>query len=328
MPPFDLPLEALRAYESDEKPPDDFAAFWDATLEEASEAWWPAQFARNADSLFQTVAVYDVTFAGFAGDPIRGWLITPTDAPGPLPCVVQFVGYGGGRSTPHDHLHVATAGLAHFIMDTRGQGAGWSAGSTGDPHAADGPSVPGFLTRGIDDPQRYYYRRLFTDAVCAVRAAGSHAAVDADRIAVSGASQGGGIALAAAGLCGDAVRALVCDVPFLCNFSRALEITDADPYAELARYLAVHRDAEARVMQTLQYFDGLHFAPRVTAPSLLSVGLCDLVCPPSTVFSVYNRIPGDRQIEVYRYNGHEGGGPTQREAGLRFARRHLLADPS
>ncbi len=324
MPPFDLPLDQLRGYQSDQQPPDDFDAFWEATLAEARAAARPAEFVRGSDPLFRTVAVHDVTFSGFAGDAIRGWLITPADAPGPLPCVVQFVGYGGGRSTPLDHLHVATAGLAHFIMDTRGQGAGWSAGSTGDPHPANGPSVPGFLTRGIEDPRRYYYRRLITDAVCAVTAAGSHAAVDAERIAVSGASQGGGLALAAAGLCGDAVRALICDVPFLCNYRRALELTDAEPYAELSRYLAVHRGSEARVLETLRYFDGLHFAPKVTAPSLLSVGLCDLICPPSTVFSVCNRIPAPRRIEVYRYNGHEGGGVTQRELGLRFALQQLL----
>lgn len=58
----------------------------------------------------------------------------------------------------------ATAGYAHLIMDTRGQGSGWSSGHTADPEGS-GPAQPGFLTRGISEPATYYYRRVFVDAV-------------------------------------------------------------------------------------------------------------------------------------------------------------------
>ena len=40
------------------------------------------------------------------------------------------------------------------------------------------------MTRGMLNPETYYYRRVFTDAVRAVEAAQSHPAVDAERIAV------------------------------------------------------------------------------------------------------------------------------------------------
>jgi cephalosporin-C deacetylase len=56
------------------------------------------------------------------------------------------------------------------------------------------------MTRGIRDPRGCYYRRLFTDAVPAVDAARALPAVDPDRIAVQGGSQGAGMALAVAGL--------------------------------------------------------------------------------------------------------------------------------
>lgn len=39
----------------------------------------------------------------------------------------------------------------------------------------------------------------------------------------------------------------------------------------------------------------------------------DLVCPPSGVFAAYNRYGGPAQIEVYPYNGHEGGGAFQEQ---------------
>ena len=35
----------------------------------------------------------------------------------------------------------------------------------------------------------------------------------------------------------------------------------------------------------------------------------DQICPPSTVFAAFNNwANADRQISVYPYNGHEGGG--------------------
>ena len=84
-------------------------------------------------------------------------------------------------------------------MDARGQGGGYAGGDTGDPVGSGGPTQPGFLTRGLESPETYYYRRVFVDAVRAVQVLRGYALVDAARVAVVGASQGGGIALAVAG---------------------------------------------------------------------------------------------------------------------------------
>jgi cephalosporin-C deacetylase len=202
-------------------------------------------------------------------------------------------------------------------MDTRGQGSGWSVGDTPDVYGA-GPAHPGFLTRGVLDPQTYYYRRVFTDAVRAVEAARTHPAVDPARVVVTGRSQGGGIAIAAAALVGD-VRAAMPDVPFLCDFRRATSIVDTLPYGELVGYLKVHRDHVEPVFRTLSYFDGVVLGRRATAPALFSVALMDQLCPPSTVFAAYHNYGGeDKEITVYPYNDHEGGEGFHQAAQLRW----------
>ncbi len=319
---FDLPLEELRHYRPDVAAPADFDAFWQRTLADAARHPIAAEFRPLTDPIYQLVDVYDVTFAGFDGQPVKGWLLAPAGTTEPRPCIVSFVGYGGGRSLPIDHIAPAVAGFAHLVMDTRGQGSGWSPGDTHD-NAPAGPHYAGFLTRGIESPDTYYYRRVFTDAVRAVEAAATHPHVDAERIAVAGGSQGGGIALAAAALATPAVKLLLADVPFLCHFRRATELTDAAPYNEIVAYLRCHRDREDAVFATLSYFDGIHFAQRVTARSLFSVGLMDLVCPPSTVFAAYNQLRGPKDIRVYGYNEHEGGGSFQAVARLHYAAEHL-----
>ncbi len=310
MPRFDLSPAELEAYRPEIRQPADFDEFWAATLAE-SRAVDGAVVARPTASPLRTVDVFDVTFPGFAGDPVKAWLTLPRGIDGPLPAVVEYVGYGGGRGLASERLAWASAGYAHLVMDTRGQGSTWgSGGETPDPHGT-GASASGFMTRGIDAPETYYYRRVFTDAARAVDAVRTLPQVDPARVAVTGASQGGGIALAAGAL-SDGLVAVMPDVPFLCHFERAVGLTDRDPYQEVVRYLSVHRGADARVFDTLSYFDGANFAARATAPGLFSVALLDPICPPSTVYAAFHRYAGvGKRIEVYSFNEHEGGQAVQ-----------------
>ena len=305
---IDLSLDELREYRPERTEPTDFDQFWTDTLE-AARAHPIALEHTAVETGLPLIAVDDVTFAGYGGQPIKAWLVRPAQAEGPLPCVVEYCGYGGGRGLAHEQLYWAAAGYAHLVMDTRGQGGGWRVGATPDDGAnGAGPSIDGYMTRGIQSPETYYYRRLFTDAVRAVEAARAHPSVDGRRVFVKGGSQGGGIAIAVAGLVSD-LSGVLTDVPFLQHFRRATEITDSHPYKEIGKFLATQRTEVDNVFRTLSYFDGVNFAARANAPALYSVALMDDVCPPSTVFASYNHYAGAKEINVYQYNGHEGGGP-------------------
>lgn len=314
---FDLPLEQLEVFLPPREEPGDFDAFWSDTLDEARSLTWPARFdpVAPADSGLSGIDVDDVTFAGFGGHPVRGWLLRPRGVDDPLPCVVQYIGYNSGRGLAHQHTVLPAAGFAVLVMDTRGQGSGTFPGATADP-VGSAPHPAGRLTDGIDDPAHAYYRRVFCDAVLAVDAARSHPHLDPTRVSVWGGSQGGGIALAAAAL-SEGLRFAAIDFPFLSAMRRAVSITDAPPYRELVTYLQTRRGEEEQVFRTLSYLDGVHFAARARVPALFSVGLMDAVCPPSTVFAAYNHYAGDKKIRVYPYNGHEGGGPVHQREVLR-----------
>lgn len=318
---FDLPLAALRDYLPRRAEPADFDAFWAETLADTRGEPLAATF-DPVDAGLRTVDAFDVSFNGWGGHPIKGWLLLPRGRAEPLPAVVEFIGYGGGRGRPTDWLLWSAAGYAHLVMDSRGQGSSWLQGDTPAPAPAGDPAVPGFLTRGVLDPKRSYYRRIYADAVRAVETVRAHPAVDPARVAAVGGSQGGGIALAVAGLVPD-LAAVVANVPFLCHIRRATEITDAQPYAEIGRFLQTHRDRIERVFDTLAYVDGVNFAARAAAPALISVGLMDEVCPPSTVFAAFNHYAGPKEIRVWPYNHHDGGGSHQTAESLRFVADRL-----
>ncbi|QWT24717.1 acetylxylan esterase [Subtercola sp. PAMC28395] len=317
MPLSDLALADLRAFRPTVREPADFDDFWSRTLAEANTH----DLSLRVDALatvYRTIDVHDVSFAGSGGDRINAWYTRPAGVDQDLPVVVEFIGYGGGRGLAGQALHWASAGFAHLYVDTRGQGMSWGDGGSTADTAGSEPTSPGFMTRGILDPETYYYRRVFTDAVRAVHAARALPGVDVDQVAVQGISQGGGITLAVAGLVPDLV-AVMPDVPFLCHFERALDVSATDPYGEITRYLAVNRHSDEQVLSTLSYFDGVNFAKRATAPALFSAAGMDGICPPSTVFAAFNAYrPDDKAIEFYRYNGHEGGTGHQREAQTRW----------
>ena len=79
------------------------------------------------------------------------------------------------------------------------------------------------------------------------------------------------MALAVAGLVPD-LAATMPHVPFLCHVQRALGITDADPYGEIVRYLAVHRLAVDNMLRTLSYVDGVVFAPESASSGVVRCG--------------------------------------------------------
>lgn len=313
MPFPDLMPEVVGDYVSKAVAPADFDAFWAGTLAETRAYPLNVRF-DPVDAGLPLFDVYDLTYAGYGGHPVRGWFIAPKT--GARSCVVKYIGYNGGRSFAHEHLLWPATGRAVLVMDTRGQGSGWASGVTADPVGSE-PSQAGFMTKGIGRREDYFYRRVFSDAVRAVEAAKAFAGIDPARIAVCGGSQGGGISLAVAGLV-PGLAAVMPDVPYLCDFGRAVVVATRDPYLEIARYLAVHRDAEATVLATLNHFDGVHFAARATAPALFSVALMDTICPPSTVYAAFNAYAAAKEMVSYTYNDHEGGGPFQEERQRRW----------
>ncbi|MBB1197338.1 acetylxylan esterase [Curtobacterium flaccumfaciens] len=313
MPLTDLPLDALRTHRSDVRRPADFDAFWADTIAAARTAGEGVEVALvPAETPVTGLVVEDLTFPGFAGDPVRAWVNRPvTDDPGALPVVVEFLGYGGGRGRPGERVHWALAGYVHVVMDTRGQGSGWAGGDTPDPHGS-APHASGWMTSGIGSPADHYYRRVYTDAVRLVEAVRTLPGIDPERIALTGGSQGGGITIAAAALVEAHVGPLVAvlpDVAFLADWRNGTDVAVGGPYLELAQYLAVHRDAADTVWATAAYLDGVNHAAGITAPALFSVALMDDVVPPRTTFAAFNALGStDREIVVYPYNGHEGGG--------------------
>ena len=326
---FDLPLEQLRTYAGQALLPGDFEEFWRSTLDDQLTRDLGLR-CEKVDVPITAYEVWDMSFLGYGGARIHAWVRVPSHTAGRMATVVNFLGYSGSRGYPWRDSHFAQAGYVHITMDSRSQG--WGTRSFGalspDPDPARGQmAAPGVMTSGVLDRATYYYRRIFVDTIRTLQAAVELRWVDPDRIIVTGASQGGGLTLAAAGLAemaGIWLAGAMPDVPFLCDFPRAVGLTDAYPYCEIVDYLANYPHVTDQVFTTLSYFDAVNFARFSTVPALFSAALMDQICPPSTVFAAYNCYAGtDKDIKVWPWNGHDGGQDHMIYEQLLWLRSHL-----
>jgi cephalosporin-C deacetylase len=323
MPWFDLDPETLKTYRTSAVEPNDMDIFWNRMLKTAHENISATRIAVYKESIYsEIVKAYDVSFSGAYGDIIKGWLLRPRKTSSQTPLVIDFSGYGGGRGLPIEHLMYPALGYSVFVMDIRGQGGSWRIGDTGDPdHGGDSPSAPGVMTKGITDHEKYYFTRLYIDALRAVEEAAQLDGIDPERIVAAGASQGGALSLVVSSLLPHMIKVCIAEIPFLADFPRAIGIASY-PYKEIADFLSQHVDIIDEALLTLRYIDTALLAKRITAPTLMALGLMDDIAPPSSVYAVYNAIGAVKDLAVYPFTGHQVPALHQ-ERRIEFIKQYL-----
>lgn len=318
---FDLSLDDLHRYRPSPTHQPDFEQFWRQTLAEAAQE--PLNITTTPlDLPYQNVACSQLCYAGWGGTSIIGTFLHPVGM-GPFPAVAIYHGYGSRQPSPFDLLGWVLEGYAVFATDVRGQ-----SGHSSDSSGYQGGHVPGFLTLGIHDPADYYYRRVFIDSLRALEVLAAQPMIDPHRLVVTGSSQGGGLTLATAALHGlsapttNTLCAAFAEIPFLCHFDRAATFQDSGPYVEIGSYCRRSGTDPAVVFRTLSYFDCMNLAQFITAPTMITTGLMDTICPPSTVFAAYHAISAPKEIFVSYFGDHQTF-PTVHEERMRWVTTHM-----
>jgi cephalosporin-C deacetylase len=297
MPSIDMPLEQMRQYKPTLYREADFDSFWEGTINEALAQPLNGEL---IPYVLPTAGLqcYVVRFDGFKGGRIAGWYVRPTNR-GKFPGLCMYHGYSGRGPRPLEMIPYAAQGMCVLSMDCRGQN-----GQSQDALVVDEGHYPGWMTKGIRDPKQYYFRHVYADAVRALELLARREEVDDKRLAITGASQGGALTLAVAALSQRPILALP-DIPFLCDFRRAIQIAPNGPYPEISSFLKSFPHLYETVIRTLSYCDTLNLAPRIRCRTVVANSLWDDVCPPSTVYAVYNHITAENRMEIYTFHKHD-----------------------
>jgi cephalosporin-C deacetylase len=135
--------------------------------------------------------------------------------------------------------------------------------------------------------------------------------VDPNRIGLIGTSQGGGMVLAAGGI-DQRVKAVVSHLPYFCDARH-------NPV-----FLTQDLGRDPKFLDTFDYFDPIHLAPRLRAPTLISAGGKDKTCPPESIRAVFDRLPGIKALAHYPELTHTSCGDFY-EMSWEWMNRYLKA---
>lgn len=164
-------------------------------------------------------------------------------------------------------------------------------------------ALANYNTMGLESRDRYYYWRVYLGCVRANDYLTSLPNWDGVHLVVTGGSQGGALSIVTAGL-DHRVKGLAAYYPALSDLSGYLH-NRAGGWPHMFRAAegpAAHRlPAE---IETARYYDVVNFARRVKVPGLYTWGFNDETCPPTSTYSAYNVIPGQKKLLLALETGH------------------------
>lgn len=298
----DFPLEELKAYKPEKTKEKDFDGFWQNKIKHLRVE--PIEYnMEKIDYIVPEIDAYKVIYKGYKDALICGYYLTPKNVSNSqLPVILMFHGYAGNKGPISLNVRWPLMGYAVFAVDIRGQG-----GESVDNRYYSGPSYVGYMTKGIFNKDDYYYLGVYLDSVRAIDFLADREELDMERLCVTGISQGGGLSLATAGL-DSKPKLVISEIPYLCHFRRAVEWAEEAKnitYLEIANLIKGHPEREDEMFKTLSYFDNLNLCGNISAKTIISCGLKDIICPPSTIFAVYNHIGAEKNMEFLPYSGHD-----------------------
>ncbi len=293
--------------------PDDFDAFWAAIMDEAHGIPLNPEMTHVPLRSTAEVDVYEIHYDSLDNLRIAGWYCVPKESylPPPYPALLIVPGYISEPTLPKSW---AKMGYAAVGVAPRGK-------LRSNSHY--NPGYPGLLTNNIIDRHTYSYRGFYIDAARAVDFVLSRPEVDHSRIGVHGSSQGGALTITTAALRSDVITVGAAGAPYLCGFMDAAALTHSWPYEEINDYLRTYPERAEAMRATLNYFDGINFAPLIRCPMLTYLGLGDDVCPPETGYAFHNALTCPKELHVAPRCAHDAGIYWEMPTVEAFLAQHL-----
>lgn len=290
--------EAIKPTQQD---PPDFEQFWAAGKAALAKLPIDAKITPLPDYGNATVDCFHVNLqnvgTGSATSRFYGVLCEPK-APGKYPALLSVPGAGvrpyrglaamaaRGIITLQVGIHGIPVTMDQSVYDSLGAGA-----------------LAGYNTFGLDNKDRYYYRRVYLGCVRANDFLTSHPKWDGVHLGVTGGSQGGALSIVTAAL-DPRVRGLAAYYPALSDVTGYLQ-NRAGGWPHMFRATEgplSHRSADK--IETSRYYDVVNFARRVKVTGLYTWGFNDETCPPTSMYSAYNVIPGPKKLLLALETGH------------------------
>jgi cephalosporin-C deacetylase-like acetyl esterase len=268
----------------------------------------------------KTVSLKDITLGYQCSDieinctgpkPVRGYFAKPNSAkPRSLPIVIYLhaAGVAGDwcRSEPDNAMRYAIMGKGSLSFDLNAHGM-LNGQSNEYYNNLENGELKNYSQTGLESKSNMFFRGMYLRLIRTIDFLTNQPEWDGKRILVIGESQGGGQALAAAGL-DRRVSAVVATVPAMCDWGGDLVGRKGSwPYR-----LSTKNDKE-KLLSTVPYFDVAHILKGSKATIVVEIGLIDQTCPSSAVYAALNQAVGKKIVYTVPYRAHHMSQPAYKE---------------
>lgn len=174
-----------------------------------------------------------------------------------------------------------------------------------------------YLSNGLDNRDNYYMKHVYVACVRCIDYLTSLPEWDGKNVAVQGGSQGGALSLITAAL-DPRVTVCVANHPALSDMAGYLD-NRAGGYPHFNRSNGMLTEEKVK---TMQYYDVVNFARRISCPTYLTWGFNDDTCPPTTSYIVWNLINAPKESLITPINEHWTSENTNHEQ-MEWIKNHL-----
>ena len=276
--------------------PDDFDAFWKE--EKLKLAAVPMNVRLTpVKSRVAGVECFDVQADGI-GAPMSAYLARPAGAkPGSLPAIVLCHGAGVASSRLSIVAEWAKDGFVAIDFNAHGLPNGQPQEFYSNLYKTD---LEKYYLKNPESRDTIFFRGLFLRLMRAMDVVTAQPEWDGKILVANGRSQGGGQAIAAAGL-DPRVTFFAAQIPALCDHTGVVS-GRINGWPKLVPVIDGKPDEKS--LQASRYFDCVNFARRTKAGAFFTVGFIDVSCPPSGVYATFNAVGGKKDIVNYFHSGH------------------------
>ena len=283
--------------------PKDFNTFWQGNLDELAKI--PLTYTKEIAKEYCTdkVDCYLVKIpVSRRKQCVYGYLFYPKNAqPGKHPVVLCPPGAGIKTiKEPLRHKYYAENGFIRLEIEIHGLDPRLPKETFDDISRAFNSDPTGYLENGIDNRDRYYMKHVYLALVRCIDLLTSLPEWDGRNVAVQGGSQGGALALVAAGL-DKRVNLCVVNHPALSDMAGYTEKGRTGSYPHFNRMTGLYTPSN---ISTMAYYDVVNFARKVKATTYMTWGYNDNTCPPTTSYAVWNTLNCEKESLITPINEH------------------------
>ena len=303
--------------------PQDFRSFWQKNVEELKQV--PMSYTKELykDYCTDKIDCYLVKLQiDKMGHSMYGFLFYPKNAqPGKHPVVLCPPGAGIKTiKDPMRNKYYAENGFVRFEVEIHGLDPRIPSETFGEISRAFNDRNGGYLANGLENKDIYYMKHVYVGLVRCIDFLTSLPEWDGKNVAVQGGSQGGALAIIAAGL-DSRVTQCVANHPALSDMAGYAAKGGTGGYPHFCRQPQILSNKDC--LNTLAYFDVVNFARYVKAPTYLTWGYNDVTCPPTTSYAVWNTLKCTKESLLTPINEHWTTTETNRRQ-MEWIKAHLL----